>query len=84
MEIDYAIDLPDEEAAKKVALAAEKAGYRAQVVYDDEDGSWSCYCSKTMIPRYDDVIMEQELLNVLSAPYGGRCDGWGSFGNKDA
>jgi regulator of RNase E activity RraB len=81
MEIDYAVAVPDEEACRKVAQVAEKAGYRAKTWQDEESCSWTCYCSKTIIASYDNLISDQKLLDELSKPYGGYSDGWGTWGN---
>jgi regulator of RNase E activity RraB len=81
MEIDYAVAVPDETAAHRVALAAEKAGFRARVRQDEESHSWTCYCSKTMIASHDNLLKDQKLLDDLSEPFGGYSDGWGTFGN---
>lgn len=84
MAIDFAIDVSDGVAARAIALEVAAAGYRVEVVEEDEDGegpSWTCYCMREMIPDYEAVIAVQAELDRLAAPYGGRCDGWGSFGN---
>jgi len=91
MTIDFTVDVPTDEAGRAVAQAAAGVGYRVEVVYDageeagddeqEDTGSWTCYCTRDMIASYEAVVAAQEELDRLSAPYGGSCDGWGSFGN---
>jgi len=81
MDIDLSVDVPDEPTAVAVANAASDAGYRASVVFDDEDSSWSVYCTTRMLLTYDGIIAEQAALEAICKPLGGTCDGWGTFGN---
>jgi len=52
------------------------------VVHDAEDDAWDCYCTKAMLPTYDGVVEAQRQLDELSRPFGGRSDGWGTWGNS--
>lgn len=89
--IDFAVDVPNDEAGRAVAQAAAAAGYRVEVVYDEgeeTDGddeeyarSWTCYCYRDMIATYEAVVAAQEELSRLAQPHGGWCDSWGSVGN---
>jgi hypothetical protein len=81
MEIDFTIAVPDERAARNVAAAVVKRGYAADVFFDDEDNAWTCTCTKTMLATYEGVVAAQRELADVCAPFGGTCDGWGSFGN---
>jgi len=81
MEIDFHIVVPDERAGKCVARSAADVGFKTVVVHDDDDGSWTCWCTKVMVPRYEDIVGVQRLLDDLGHPHGGYSDGWGSFGN---
>jgi regulator of RNase E activity RraB len=91
MDIDFALAVPDENTGREVAKAAEAAGYRTEVVFDEgeelEDEaatpSWTCYCTKTMLATYEGVIAAQRELELLSSPFGGYPDGWGTFGNVE-
>ena len=81
MEIDFTVDVPDQTAGQAIAEAAQKLGYKTAVARDDESGEWTCYCTRTMIAGYEALVEAQSDLNRLSQPFGGFCDGWGTFGN---
>jgi hypothetical protein len=81
MIIDFAVAVPNRAAGKAVAAAASPLGFTTDVYHDVESDTWTCYCTKTMVPRYDDIIAIQNQLDELSQPFGGKSDGWGSFGN---
>jgi len=36
-----------------------------------------------MLATYEGVIVVQSELNKILQPYGGHCDGWGTFGNTE-
>ncbi len=79
MEIDFFVEVPSETAGHEVSKLATARGYKTALRCDD--GKWTCDCSKTMLATYDAVCGSQRELDELSAPFGGRSDGWGSFGN---
>lgn len=81
MSIDFAVDVPSEAAGHAVARAATERNYSASVECDDATARWTCYCVKSMVPTYEAVIAAQAELDELSAPVGGRSDGWGTSGN---
>jgi hypothetical protein len=81
MEIDFAVDIPDRETGLAFAAIVRPAGFQTRVNQDDETGDWTCYCSCTMVPTYDEMIAAQKTLEELGRPFGARPDGWGSFGN---
>jgi hypothetical protein len=81
MSIDFMVDVPNEAAGNVVARAATARGYSASVECDDASERWTCYCVKRMLAAYDGVIAVQAELDELSAPVGGRSDGWGTSGN---
>jgi hypothetical protein len=80
MEIDFFVAVPDQEAGLRVAELATGHGYRTEVVYDEEDDAWDCYCSKLMVPTCE----AQSELKELSRPMNGYTDGWGTFGDQDS
>ncbi len=80
MEIDVTVVVPDESSGRAIALLAAERGYTTSVDRDD-DGSWTCTCTRSMIATYDAVIAAQRELDELARPNGGRTDGWGTFGN---
>ena len=81
MDIDFYVCVPDQHSGDSVACLASGRGYRTEVIYDDEDDAWDCYCTKTMLATYDRVVAAQRELDELSRPFRGRCDGWGTPGN---
>ncbi len=84
MDIDFAVEVPDRDAGQVVAERASLLGYRGKVARDSEDGAWTCYCTKSMLATYEGVVAAQGELEAISAPLGGHCDGWGTFGNQEA
>ena len=84
MEIDFAVAVPDEIAGHAVAERATPLGFRAKVYHHEPTDSWTCNCAKTITPTYEEIIAIQKQLDQLSAPFGGKSDGWGSFGNAVA
>jgi hypothetical protein len=81
MVIDFAVDAPSQASAERIARLASERGYAASVEPDAEHGRWTCYCSKLMMATHEGVLGAQQELDELSAPLGGRSDGWGTSGN---
>jgi len=84
MEVDFSIVVPDGEAGHQVSRAAESEGYRARVYQDEESKEWTCYCTKEMVANHRNVVAAQLELDEIASPFGGHCDGWGTFGNVRA
>lgn len=82
MDIDFAVDVPDEASGQGIARLAVSHGYTTVVEHDDEADCWTCYCTKRMVPAYDAVVAAQRELDELSATFGGHSDGWGTHGNQ--
>ena len=82
MSIDFTIKAPDEHAARHIAELVSAKGFDPSISDNDGRSSWSVYCSKFMLATYDGVVAVQAQLDELSRPHGGRCDGWGTFGNS--
>lgn len=80
MVIDFAVAVADERTARSVAELVVAHGFDPSISEDDS-GSWSVYCSKSMLATYDGVVSVQAQLNELLSPHGGSCDSWGTFGN---
>jgi hypothetical protein len=81
MDIDFAVAVPDESAAQRVAEVVAGHGYTPQVCEDDEDESWTVLCTRRMLATYEGVLAAQRELDELSRPLDGFSDGWGTFGN---
>jgi hypothetical protein len=91
--IDFAVAAPHEQAAQQIAAAISKAGYEAEVYYDegepDEDGnidpddpefgpSWTVYAKVQMALEHGRLVAIQAHLDRLATPFGGKADGWGT------
>jgi hypothetical protein len=76
MNVEFAIDLPNEAAAEEVARLAAQRGYTTSVYYDEVEEESACYCIKRMVPTHDVIAAAQRELEQLSAPFGGRADEW--------
>jgi hypothetical protein len=81
MEVDFAVHVPDQKTGLTFAAIAESMGFRADVAQGGKTGKWTCYCSRTMIPTYDEIVAIQESLEEAGRAYNAKPDGWGSFGN---
>ncbi len=82
MIIDFLLTVPDEGVAHRVAGLVEAHGFDPSIYRDDDNGSWSVLCAKSMLATYDGVVEVQAQLKVLVEPHGGACDGWTTFGNS--
>jgi Regulator of ribonuclease activity B len=81
MDVDFAVDVPDEVRGKEIGQLAVQLGYSVLVERDDSTTRWTCYCTKRLVPTYDSIIAAQKELDELSRPLGGHTDGWGTLGN---
>lgn len=81
MSIDFTIEAPNENAARRIADLASAQGFDPSISDNEGRSSWSVYCSKFMLATYEGVVAAQAQLNELSRLHGGRCDGWSTFGN---
>jgi hypothetical protein len=82
MLIDFQVAVPDESSARGFAQVAEKLGYRIDLYPSPECAlPWTCECSTRMLATHDAVSAVEAELAELALPFGGRPDGWGSFGN---
>ncbi len=77
MEIDFAVDLADKNAGEEFAAAARAIGFQTRISQE----TWTCYCSRTMVPTYEAIIAIQKNLEDVGRAYNAKPDGWGSFGN---
>jgi hypothetical protein len=84
MEIDFCVAAPSELAGLEFSVEAQKIGFSTDVSQDSETGDWTCYCTRTMVPEYDEIIHIQSLLNAIGQDFNCFSDGWGSFGNVNA
>jgi Regulator of ribonuclease activity B len=81
MEIDFFVAVFSEEKGNLVSSEAQALGFRTNVELDIETSEWTCYCTKTLIPEYSEVVRIEQQLDDLARPHGGYIDGFGSYGN---
>jgi len=81
MSIDFTIEAPDEHAARKIAELVSAQGFDPSIGDNEGRSSWSVYCSIFMLATYDGVVAAQAQLTEIASAHGGRCEGWGTFGN---
>ena len=82
MKIEFSIGVPDITVARSLVELISPLGYEPSIFKDDEDGSVSIYCARTMLATYDGVVSAQDELNRICKPHGAECDGWITPGNK--
>ncbi len=84
MEIDFAVEVPDQHSGLAFAAVVGAMGFRTRVSHDSVTGEWTCYCSRAMVPSYDAVVAVQRALEQAGRTFNARPDGWGSYGNAEA
>lgn len=82
LEIDFFVAVPSEDKGHEVALKAQNLGFKISVEQDLETKDWTCYCTKTIIPKYSTIIDLEQQLSFISKPHRGYIDGFGSYGNS--
>lgn len=82
MVIEFTIAVPSVECARSLAERISALGYAPALYVDEEDGSVSLYCGRSMLATYEGVVAAQEQLNTLCEPVGANCDGWITAGNR--
>lgn len=79
--MDFFIAVSSKSNGDKVANEVKNLGYQTSVEFDEETDSWTCYCTKTMIPTYPSVVASEQELDMIAQKYSGYIDGFGSYGN---
>lgn len=82
MLVDFMVAVPDERTGRQFAERVRTLGFEPKVERDSESQTWTCYCSKQMVPAYEAIILAQDDLDEMAKPFGGYSDGWGTLGNK--
>jgi hypothetical protein len=78
-EIEYYCYAENEAIARQIADDLNSYGYRSSVYVGEGDKtakSVSVYSAITMLPAYDQIVLEQKRLDLILKRYGTRCDGW--------
>jgi hypothetical protein len=81
--MDFFIAVPSESGGKRIALDVAPLGFEVSVEMDNDTQEWTCYCTKTIIPRLADVVAIERQLDIVASRFGGWSDGFGTFGNKE-
>jgi hypothetical protein len=81
MRMDFFVAVPTKEAGDEVASQVMALGFASSVEQSQETGTWTCYCTKTIIPQYATVVQIEAELDGIGRKVGGYADGFGSFGN---
>jgi hypothetical protein len=83
MDVDFPVVVYDESTARQFSDVAHAHGYIPRLWQHEDHVEWDVICVKRMVLTYDAVLDVQRHLDQLSRAFGGHCDGWGTFGNKD-
>jgi len=81
MKVDFQVAMLDDASSKELAKLASKYGYRCAVYPNEVSSGWTCECSTRMLVTYEALLAIQGELAHLSRRFGGKPDGWGTFGN---
>jgi len=81
MDIDFFIDIQDEEDGNKIASEIKEKGFNTSLEYDKEEKAWTCYCTKNMFLDYEAIIEIESLLDNVAKKYNGKIDGFATYGN---
>lgn len=79
--MDFFIDVPDKNIGNIIAQEVKELSFKTSVEYDEEDNSWTCYCSKSVFLDFNTIIDIEDSLDRIAKIYGGYSDGFGTFGN---
>lgn len=89
MDIDFVVAAWKEDEAERISADARGLGFITKVCDGGDDPEhesdlppFTCYCTKTMLLDYDNLISTQNELDRIGRSHGGYSDGWGTFGNK--
>lgn len=80
--MDFFVAVPSKKTGDQVAAKVKRLGFKPSVEQDDETGDWTCYCTKTLIPEYSEVVKIEKELDNIARPQGGFSDGFGSYGQE--
>lgn len=81
MTIDFFVAFESQTDANAYAQTLSDSDFNTNVEHDNEDDSWTYYCSRVMLLNYTKLIQNQNDLNELAKAHNGYTDGWGTFGN---
>jgi hypothetical protein len=77
MDVDFFVAGFGQRGARAFARQAERLGFTVELCSEVFAGDWMCVCTKSMPPTSEDLSEVRSELDRLSAPLGGRSEGWG-------
>ncbi len=83
MRIDFFVAVPSKAAGECVAADLRGSNFDTSLEYDEESNMWTCYCAQTLVPTYRTICGIESQLDSIALRYGGKVDGFGSFGNAE-
>lgn len=79
--MDFFVAVPDLAAGQVVATRASELGFTTEIVRDEESDSWTCNCSRFILPNFETVWAIEQELDALGQDVGAYSDGFGTLGN---
>ncbi|MFS0767072.1 ribonuclease E inhibitor RraB [Peribacillus phoenicis] len=79
--VDFFVAVPNQKLGEELLIQLKGKEFDCELEQDEETKEWTCFCSKEMFLKYDEIIEVQKRLDELSKPYGGYTDGWATFGD---
>ena len=77
--IDFHIAVKDEKSANLIMKSVIPLGFKVEVIKDEDGPGWTCWCTKTIIPKHSTIISIEEQLDSIAREFDGWADGWGTF-----
>ena len=81
IDIDFVVDVPSKAAGERIKTLASRLGYQTILEADEDEITWTCYCSRRMLLTYDALVAARSALDAVCRPHGGSVDGWGTSGH---
>ena len=80
IDVDFVVDVPSRAAGERIKALAGRLGYETILEADEDEITWTCFCSQRMLLTYDALIAARSALDAVCRPHGGSVDGWGTSG----
>ena len=81
MSVEFVLVAPEKKLGEQLRISTRKLGFDSVLEFDETNNEWTCYCTKTIVPSYENVTNIEKQLSDLSDTYQCYYDGFGSFGN---
>ena len=83
MIVDFFLVIPDKKTGETLGPIINAEGFTSEIQYNRQDDVWSLKCSRRMLLTSNGLAKIQLSLGDIAKPYGGKPNGWGTFGNKE-